>query len=189
MREILFRGKLISNNEWIEGYYIHTKRHHCIITSCINDGYVVYGHYANDVAMEVVAPETVGQYTGMNEFVVTDKSFNKPLFEGDIVEVWGFRGVHGYKQSQYDGFVKARAAICFKDGKWQLDYDNAYNKSLCKLRGNEQDERIVGNSHELYYFGYRCSNEDWYREHNKLYKWGDIVKIGNIYDNPELLEV
>ena len=81
MREILFRGKRVDNGEWVYGWYVHTKRHHCIITGSIDDEHVVYGHYANDVAMYVVDSATVGQYTGL-----TDKHGVK-VFEGDIVKL------------------------------------------------------------------------------------------------------
>lgn len=195
MRELLFRGQTRKYGQYVNmaGEKLPGNWVYGGIFQGTGDYSIIYGaekeHFTGvDLDKYVVYSDTVGQYTGMTEFVVTDKSFNKPLFEGDIVEVWGFRGVRGYKQSKYDGEVKVRAVICFDRGEWQLDYDNAYNNALCELRGNEQDERIVNKSHELYYFGYHCSNEDWHREHNQLYKWGDIVKIGNIYDNPELLE-
>ena len=132
----------------------------------------------------------------MTEFVVTDRSFNKPLFEGDIVEVWSRRrppteniGLYRDKPtSQYDVEVKARAVIRFKYGKWFLDYDNEYNNTLCELRGNEQCERTVASYHTLYDFGFHNSNEDWYREHNARCKYSDIVKIGTEFENKDLLE-
>ena len=132
----------------------------------------------------------------MNEFVVTDRTFNKPLFEGDIVEVWSRRrppteqiGLYRDKPtSQYDVEVKARAVICFKYGKWFLDYDNEYNNALCELRGNEQCERTVDANHTLYNFGCHEENEDWRREHGARYKWDDIVKIGTVFENADLLE-
>ena len=185
MREYLFRGKSCDNDEWVEGYLAYNQ--------------VRKQYYIMDDVNAFPIPvykESVGQYTEMNEFVVTDKSYNKPLFEGDIVEVCSRRRppdetICLYRTkptSQYDIEVKARAVIRFKYGKWFLDYDNGYNAALCKLRGNEQYERTVTASHTLYDFGFHNSNEDWHREHNARYKWDDIVKIGNVFDNADLLE-
>ena len=184
MRKYLFRGKRTDNDEWMYGAPVDV------------GGYVeMYYFNFEEYEMEhhLVAPETIGQYTGMHEFVVSDRSFNKPLFEGDIVEVWSRRRqpteyMHNKPTSQYDIEVKARAVIRFKYGKWFLDYDNEYNKALCKLRGNEQMERTVEANHTLYDFRYYGDNEDWYREHNAHYKWNDIVKIGNVFENEDLLE-
>ena len=187
MREYLFHGKRTDNGEWMYGAPVEV------------GGYVeMYYFNFEEYEMEhhLVAPESVGQYTDMTEFVVTDRSYNKPLFEGDIVEVWSRRRptdetICLYRTkptSQYDIEVKARAIIRFKYGKWFLDYDNGYNNALCKLRGNEQYERTVAASHALYDFGFHHSNEDWHREHNARYKWDDIVKIGNVFDNADLLE-
>jgi hypothetical protein len=198
MRDYLFHGKKVDGNRWVEG------------SLWVIDGVPqIYQRFTEEDEVEgvrfsvpiggfwhIVHPESVGQYTGMNEFVMTDRSFNKPLFEGDIVEVWSRRrppteNICLYRDkptSQYDIEVKARAVIRFKYGEWFLDYDNEYNNTLCKLRGNEQCERTVAASHRLYNFGFHNSNEDWHREHNARCKWDDIVKIGTVFDNADLLE-
>ena len=192
MREYLFRGIRVDNGELVEGYYVKAEKLN-------GDG---YEHFiieeAADGRSHLVIPESVGLYTGMNEFVITDRSFHKPLFEGDIVEVWSRRrpsteGLFSFRSkptSQYDVEVKARAVIRFKNGEWSLDYNNNYNKALYELRGNEQYERTVEASERLYDFGYRhnSENEEWHREHNAHYKWDDIVKIGTEFENSELLE-
>ena len=128
MREILFRGKRVDNGEWVYGWYVHTKRHHCIITGCIDDGHVVYGHYANDVAMYVVDSATVGQYTGLQ-----DKNCNR-IFEGDILRVM---------------------------------YKNCYGNDIC-------------HTVTLYDMTDRLDME--------RISESEAVIIGNIHDNPELLE-
>ena len=188
MREYLFHGQRVDNGEWVEGYYVKAEKldksgyEHFIIEESADGG------------SHLVIPESVGQYTGMNEFVVSDRSYSKPLFEGDIVEVWSRRrpsteSIWLYRDkttSQYDVQVKARAVIRFKYGKWFLDYNNAYNRSLCKLKGNEQSERTVNACDELHAF---CShNTEWNRERNSRNKWHDIMKIGNIFENADLLE-
>ena len=180
MRKIIFRGKRTDNNEWVYGVPVEVEPY-----------FEMYYFNFEEYEMEhhLVAPETIGQYTGMKEFVVSDKSFDKPLFEGDIVEVWSTRRpkYEYWPRSQYDGDVKVRAVICFKDGTWTLDYKNKYNEFLKTLRGREEDEREVDSHSELYRFGCH-GDEEWQREHNSNWKWGDIMKIGNIHDNPELLE-
>lgn len=178
MREYLFRGKRTDNGEWAEGYYVRRKDTHRIIN---------FQSSLNAEGVRVV-PESVGMYTDMTEFVVKDRSYNKPLFEGDIVEVWGTRKpYYSNPKSQYDGDVKVRAVIYFEHGEWRLNYKNNYNKSLAKLKGKEEDERDVNGALQLYWFG-PDGNEEWQREHNAHYKWGDIVKIGTVFENADLLE-
>ena len=204
MRELLFRGQTRKKGQqvWMDGTPVDGQWVYGGIFQGTGDYSIIYGaedeHFTGkDLGKYVVYSDTVGQYTGRNEFVITDKNFNKPLFEGDIVEVWSRRRPFGenivlYRDnttSKYDLQVKVRAVIYFKDGQWALDYGNAYNEAICELKGNEQSERTVDSYKWLYDFGCAESSRDWCRENWSKYKWSDIIKIGNIYDNPELLEV
>ena len=185
MREILFRGKRKDfDNEWLYGFYTLYNNNRGMKPT------IITGTEENCCILLEIIPETVGQYTGMKEFVVSDKTYNKPLFEGDIVEVWGWRSPkYTYDaKSQYDGKIKVRATICFRHGEWTLDYANNYNQSLAQLKGKEVDDREVAGEWSLYRYQRHNGNEDWYREHNANFKWGDIVKLGNVFDNADLLE-
>lgn len=180
MDKYICKAKRVDDGEWVYGLLCYNIYGQLCIQS-VDTKFCI-----------VVDGNTVCCSTGLKEFVVSDKSINQLLFEGDIVEVNSLRRPYaGLPQSTYDGDVKVRAVIYFERGMWMLNYDNPYNNKMCETRGNEQYERSVDGALDLYYYGYtgKPEHEEWYREHNQSYKRGDIVRIGNIHDNPNLLEV
>ena len=133
-REILFRGKRVSNGNWIEGYFvllaINEGLKHAIYTGTDEGRFILF---------EVI-PETVGQFTGL-----CDKNGNK-IFEGDIVRFY-----------DKDFTSSGIATVDFESGKWKI------------------------NGHYIT----KLSSMVWL----DLYRTGfEYEVIGNIYDNPELLE-
>ena len=193
MREYLFHGKRVDNGEWVYGYYVKAEK-----LDWNGFEHFIIEENADGIDC-IVYPESVGQYTGMNEFVLTDEYYNAPLFEGDVVEVWGWRTVRGRQQSQYDEQVKVRGVIYFGSYGWHINYDNNYNRSLAKLKGAETKEREVSGASNLNYYGCRSSDREKYRAqqlewhgrfHNPENISGhhDIKKIGNVFDNADLLE-
>lgn len=164
MREILFRGKCVQceYNKWVYGYYVN----------CANK----YGDPKKDRVAEIieVGADRVccGEYDYFSTYPIisetvgqytglTDISGNK-IFEGDIVEFTS----HGYIPST------ERGVVIFKEGSYQIEYLSEFNR---KYGGGKQLHRIGSTS-----------------------KWQDMGAsgtitysykiIGNIHDNPELLE-
>ena len=187
MREYLFKGMRVDNDEWVEGLLCYNIYNQLCIQPIGKESCCV------------VVPRSVGQYTGMNEFVLIDESRNTKLFEGDIIEVWGWRTVRGRNQSQYDKRIKVRGVIRFQHGEWCIDYNNNYNRSLAALKGNEVYDRDVEGAGRLYYYGcrrndreeYRARQLEWHRKFRNdedIVEADDIKRIGTEFENSELLE-
>ena len=135
MREILFRGKKVENGAWVEGGFFQAP----------NDDIPFIVIFKNGLPMfSDVAPETVGQYTGL-----TDKNGTK-IFEGDIIL---FEDECPTNYEYHDCTEMRCGEIKFDDGEFYLT------------------NRIAVEMGDLIYDG-------------KL----DGVIVGNIHDNPELLE-
>ena len=118
MREILFRGKLLSDGRWAEGNLDIKKSGVCIITP----DKTPLGSYGQ------VDPETVGQYTGL-----TDSHGNR-IFEGDIVEGEYFDDEDGY------------GIIQWNDGAFEIVNDYTCVTFHENLYG--QDLEVIGNVHD-----------------------------------------
>lgn len=137
MREILFRGRRIDNDEWVEGYLIQSTEIYGIPsphTFIVNHEHP-QSCFGNDIYKEVI-PETLSQFTGLY-----DKNGVR-IFEGDIID--------GFDELTYWD----RGRVYWDERRYQL-------------------VRTAQNPH--------CSSFP-------LDPTGIYEVIGNIYDNPELLE-
>ena len=148
MREILFRGKRKDiPGGWVYGWYQPPVKwgNHNFGTSI---SYFCDEGWLDDTE---VIPETVGQFTGLN-----DKN-GKKIFEGDILEYTSYTGT-GIKEV-------FRAIVFWDEHRWS--YKVIYNNRWTAQWNNK---------------GYTC---DIYK--TVAANFSDV--IGNIHDNPELLEV
>ena len=138
MRDILFRGKRVDKNEWIEGM------------PCLDFRGSIDAIQGFNGRIYDIIPETFGQYTGL-----TDKN-GKRIFEGDIVELADKS--FGYKWKAVVEFGNPNGNYTWE---WQL-------KPIGKAKNVNTDILCWVEMEET---GAFCE------------------VIGNIHDNPELLEV
>lgn len=134
MREIKFRGKTVDTGNWVYGSYQAD-------VVLIGKHTIIYLDYDGYYCEEEVIPETIGQYTGLE-----DKN-GREIYEGDIVRIWGGEYCQGY---------------------WEVA---------------EIGEVVF----EEYSFGIKSNGR--FHPFNIAFDYDlEIKVIGNIYENPELLE-
>lgn len=129
MREILFRGKQADTGEWVFGDIRHDYNGE---PRCISD-YFGSNH---------VDPQTVGQYTGLND------KHGKRIFEGDILHISKIAdGLGGYYQHplDYPVNVVVKWDLCawmwetLCEDKRYISFQNAWSHYECEIIGNVHD--------------------------------------------------
>lgn len=157
MREIIFRGKRIENNEWVYGDLIQLGQSadYWYIMPIGVSGEMYedepYPFRENDVmcrcALSKVNPSTVGQYTGLK-----DKN-GKMIFEGDIVKL-----VENNDKYEWSAVVEFGNPNSYYSWGWQLKpitKNVEYNLDIlcwidmddvgvsCEVIGNIFDNKLV----------------------------------------------
>ena len=136
MKQILFRGKRIDNNEWVRGFYFES------LADSIKHCYIKYETWGEGFVTYEVIPETVNQFTGL-----CDKNGNK-IFEGDIIHI-----KCGYGFSAFVG----KGIVFFDEKRLQFKVKSVKPSSFDSEKGNVYDEcdftvidsyEVIGNIYE-----------------------------------------
>ena len=135
MREILFRGKRIDNEEWVEGYLRRTTLFNASeAPPHWRMAFIIEPPFEEPFTCEwaEVDPATVGQYTGL-----TDKN-GKRIFEGDVVDCI----------ARMD---RANCVVIFEEGEFRLVPERNYKTYVTgggyhALRCFEKE--VIGNVHD-----------------------------------------
>lgn len=159
MREIIFRGKT-DDGEWVYGSFCMDAREQ-FNGLCGVDGFIrLYDKAKGKMQTYEVDRETVGQYTGL-----IDKN-GVNIFEGDIVDLFGMKGKVVQECGAFGiGFMKT------------IDYDLLESKIPFN---NSANFCFNDNFISLWEVFWNYEQDD-----NPLY---EVEIIGNVHDNPELLE-
>ena len=164
MREILFRGKTILDNEWVIGAGVYKSEGH---TWIITDD--VTKTENRGTGSDAINPETVCQFTGL-----TDKNGTK-IFEGDILKqktTPEFAKVNSFEWEHY-GIVKF--------GYYDWDEGEA---GYASMGWYIEPLKSVSIKPKNYLVGHIQAGLNQCDILNKYYP---MEVIGNIHDNPELL--
>ena len=160
MREILFRGKR-TDGQWIYGGLLKVTYDGNTYNLIFADNFLFVFGEATAMEHACVDPATVGQFTGL-----TDKN-GKKIFEGDIVR-YTFDSPDDPTATE-DGLKVRTGRIFWSD--WRASFAVTAGRNLSAALNN--DVAVYVRGRQVYEY-VRGANT--------------VEVIGNIHDNPELLE-
>ena len=158
MREILFRGKRIDNGEWVEGYYLERTD--------------IYGN----IIESVIVVDAYEQITNGQRYVRSN--INRECFHVDYKTVGQFIGLADKNGKRvFDGDI-----IKFHKYRYEPDWVGVVSYEHCSY---------IATGRMPLAYEKRINEEAFYCPFEVVISGIDkttIEVIGNIHDNPELLE-
>ena len=130
MREILFRGKTILHNKWVEGAF-SMKDCDSPFGEMVDNPSIIKYEEPYSGFWNRVYPETVGQFTGL-----TDMN-GKKIFEGDIVHVHDCLLRCDAPYHEFDGVIE------YKNGSFVI-----VSEPMTHYRWLDYDVTVLGNIHD-----------------------------------------
>lgn len=128
----------------------HVEMVYCKMDDLIESPFVL-SDWADDEGYKIINIKAKDLYTGLN-----DKN-DKEIYEGDIVEDWGF---YGYNKRK--GKSKRFGKVIWYDKGGQIGF----------IIESTRKDKI----------------REWSNEMGDWWNWNELKIIGNIYENPELVE-
>lgn len=128
MREIKFRGKWMTNGEWVTGDLMQLNDPMASI--CTADSYYF------------IDRDTIGQYTGLKD------SQGNEIYEGDIVKFL-YKPTYPFGDSEFDEVVICKVSVCVT-GKFILEKNQSdeFEESLYNAVNYDDGLTVVGNIHD-----------------------------------------
>ena len=127
MREILFRGKRVENGKWVDGDLVKRDKSFYVLQSD-----------SDDYECNEVIPETVGQYTGL------DDKYGVKIFEGDVVRThFSF----GHEVTQEPFVIKWNKERAMFEGSKPKPLENDYLVTFSFFPEQRFLYEIIGNIH------------------------------------------
>ena len=124
MRELKFRGINLDTNEWVYGYGVVQNIEH-------NEARIINSTGGNMMHNWDVKPETVGQFTGMND------QHDVEIYEGDIVST--------VQNSLHNRLIKP--TVSFEEGSFVV-MDSKYSYEYLHYYETDTQIEIIDNIHQ-----------------------------------------
>ena len=172
MREILFKGKDKDDGNWYEGYYLqlHDTTYCCLPSDSVEE--------ANRLNKENEHHYIV--FEQMTDWGLPNKHLRAEVLPETVCQYTGLTDENG--RNIFEGDIVKATLLPYKKDRYSIGYI-VFERGTFKVY-------ITKSVHERVYTEYAGEDVKTYSIENNFLNRGYVLEvIGNIFDNPELLEV